>query len=76
MISFGADSHLKERTGVAAIDEESLFNRQIDVNVTEDGGKLRLKGRLSDTRMGVPLHGIEVEMLVDAMEGKLPETSI
>jgi hypothetical protein len=60
---------------VRDIDEASLFNRKIEVDATEEDGRLRMKGRLFDTRVGEPLHGIEVEMLVEAMEGTILEIS-
>lgn len=74
MISFEADG--TGATGeVREISEPSLFNRKIEVDANDEDGRLRMKGSLLDTRMGEPLHGIEVEMLVDALEGSILEIS-
>lgn len=66
---------LHGRAEVRDIGEASLFNRKIEVDATEEDGRLRMRGSLFDTRMGEPLHGIEVEMLVEAMEGTILEIS-
>jgi len=51
----------------------TLFDRNISVDVTEEGDCLRLVGRLNDRRAGNPLHGIEVEMVVAAWDGEIRE---
>lgn len=48
-----------------------LFKRDISVDVTEEGKNLRLVGTLQDTRMGTPLHGIRVEMVLQAWDGEI-----
>lgn len=51
----------------------TLFNRNISVEVNEEGELLRLIGRLEDTRAGGPLHGIVVEMVITAWDGGIRE---
>ncbi len=41
----------------------------------DEGDCLRLKGSLSDARLGEPLHGLEVEMVVSVWEGEIKEIS-
>lgn len=50
-----------------------LFKRDISVDVTEEGNNIRLVGVLEDRRMGNPLHGIRVEMVVQAWDGEIVE---
>ena len=50
-----------------------IFSRRIDVDVEEEGNNLRVTGRLRDTRLGEELHGIDVEMLVSALDGEIKE---
>ncbi len=65
--------------GIAAIHEEgsdisdSIFTREIKVVTFDEGDNLRLVGTLSDARLGEPLHGLEVEMLVSVWEGEIME---
>lgn len=61
-----------ERNREAAI-SDSIFTREIKVESFEEGQELRLKGTLSDTRLGEPLHGLEVEMIVSVWEGRIKE---
>jgi hypothetical protein len=53
----------------------TLFNRDISVDVTEEGENLRLVGTLEDTRMGNALHGIRVEMVVVSWSAEILEVS-
>lgn len=53
----------------------ALFSRHIEVEVDDEDGDLRLIGRLDDTRMGEPLHGVEVKMRVSVWEGEIKEIS-
>lgn len=53
----------------------SLFDRKITVDVTEEDDCLRMRGKLEDTRSGVPLHLIEVEMLMTVWDGQIKEIS-
>lgn len=50
-----------------------LFNRSISVDVDDDGDRLRLTGRLDDTRDGTPLHGIEVVMIMSVYSAEIVE---
>lgn len=50
-----------------------LFDRKVSVDVLEEGMNLRLKGRLADTRLGEPLHTIEVDMVISVWEAKILE---
>ena len=51
----------------------TLFQRNISVEVFDEGENLRLVGRLDDTRLGAPLHSIEVELLMTVWEGEILE---
>jgi hypothetical protein len=51
----------------------TLFNRNINVEVLDEGENLRLLGRLEDTRLGAPLHTIEVEMVITVWDGEIIE---
>jgi hypothetical protein len=51
----------------------TLFNRNINVEVLDEGDNLRLVGRLEDTRLGEALHVIEVEMLISVWDGEILE---
>ena len=53
----------------------SLFDRKITVDVVEEGDCLRMRGKLEDTRSGIPLHLIEVEMLMTVWDGAIKEIS-
>lgn len=57
------------------IDTEIIFTRSIEVEAIEEGDHLRLKGRLLDKRLGEPLHGLEVDMLISVWEGEIKEIS-
>jgi hypothetical protein len=50
-----------------------LFHRNISVEVFDEGENLRLLGRLDDTRLGAPLHSIEVELLMTVWDGEILE---
>jgi hypothetical protein len=51
-----------------------IFKRSIEVQVDEEeGGHLRLHGTLKDVRLGQDLHGFEVMMLVDVVDGEILE---
>jgi len=52
-----------------------LFQRKISVEVSDEGECLRMRGRLEDTRSDVPLHLIEVEMLMSVWDGEIREIS-
>lgn len=52
----------------------ALFKRQIEVEVQEEGDEhLRLRGMLTDRRMGTILHQFEVTMLVSVLQGEIKE---
>jgi len=53
----------------------SLFDRKITVDIVEEGDRLHINGRLEDTRSGVALHHIEVEMLMPVWSGEIEEIS-
>ena len=53
----------------------SLFDRNITVDVIEEGDCLRMLGKLEDTRSGVPLHHIEVEIVMSVWDGEIKEIS-
>ncbi|MDD5448162.1 MAG: DUF2889 domain-containing protein [Actinomycetota bacterium] len=50
----------------------SLFNRSINVEVEEEnGGVIRLNGRLRDTQQGKTIHEIEANMSVRVTDGEI-----
>ena len=53
----------------------SLFDRKITVDIVEEGDRLRMHGSLQDTRSGVALHHIEVDMLMSVWSGEIEEIS-
>ncbi len=55
------------------IDTEIIFTRSIEVEAIDEGEHLRLKGRLLDKRLGEPLHGLEIDMLISVWEGEIKE---
>lgn len=57
----------------AQIDTDIIFTRSIEVEAIEEGEHLRLKGKLLDKRLGEPLHGLEVDMLISVWEGEIIE---
>lgn len=60
-----------ERRNKEAVISDSIFTREIKVESFEEGQELRLRGSLSDTRLGEPLHRLEVEMVVSVWEGEI-----
>ncbi len=59
--------------GGTAISGDLIFNRKIDVEAFDEGELLRLRGTLADRRLGEPLHGLEVEMLVTVWDGEIKQ---
>lgn len=54
---------------------DPLFERTINVKVSEEGPNLRLIGALDDLRNGAPLHGLAVDMLVCNNTGEIIDIS-
>lgn len=52
---------------------DKLFERNVRTEVSDEDMNLRLKGRLEDTRLGEPLHTIEVDMLISVWEAEILE---
>lgn len=55
--------------------EDILFNRSIEVDAFDEGENMRIVGRLLDKRLGEPLHGLEVEMIVTVFDGVIKDVS-
>jgi hypothetical protein len=55
------------------IDDERLFSRNIEVDIFDEGTFIRLEGRLRDTRLSEPLHGMDVTMRVSVFDGVITE---
>ena len=69
MVSFSLESDRR------ATIEEILFNRSVQVDAFDEGENMRIVGRLSDKRLGEPLHGLEVQMQVSVWDGVIREIS-
>lgn len=55
--------------------DDMIFKREISVETYDEGELLRLKGTLRDRRLGEPLHGLDVEMLVTVWEGEIRQVT-
>ena len=55
--------------------DNAIFSRTVVVDAFDEGETIRLKGRLSDSRLGEPLHGLEVEMVVSVWDSEIKEVS-